>query len=139
MFMETETHTPNKLEKIITDPAETLLIAHHRLPLTHLLLLAASHSPVPQVLISLLSQAVELTHVSRCSCHGVTYTVTGADKMPELIRHLAAVEDALHCWCLAPASPPPPVILLLPLTACSIHLTMQGDKSAQQVRRKPIQ
>lgn len=134
MFMEIENHTPYKLEKIITDPAETLLIAHHSLPLTHLLL-AASHSPVPQMLISLLSEAIELTHMSRCSCHGVTYTVTGADKMPELIQHLAPAEGTLHCWCLAAASSPPPVILL-PLTACSVQ---QGDKPAQQVRSKPIQ
>lgn len=66
MFIEIETHNPIKLEKIITDPADTLVMAHHSLPLTHLLLLTASHSPVPQLPISLPSQAVQLAHVSRC-------------------------------------------------------------------------
>lgn len=66
MFTEIETHNPTELEKIITDPAETLVMAHHSLPLTHLLLLTTAHSPVPQLPISLLSQAVQLTHISRC-------------------------------------------------------------------------
>lgn len=44
MFIETETHN------LIKDPGETLVMAHHIL-LIHLLLLTASHSSAPQLVL----------------------------------------------------------------------------------------
>ena len=95
MYTEIEAHKPIELEKIITDPAETLVMVHHSLPLTPLLLLTASHSPVLQLPISLLSQAAQLaTHP------GVMPRANPAaepEEMPGPIQRPATAASAQPC------------------------------------------